>query len=128
MLKSRPLYLICFDCFRTHFFGLDPDFWPIRIRNQKKRLIRIREKNPDPKHWFWVWLQFPTWQYRYPVPVDRIQQIISGIYESGSTALILFSPLVTEHSLYKNSIFTDSDLQHSWELVFNVLTEYKNVT
>ena len=62
------------------------------------------------------------------VPVDRIQQIISGIYESGSTALILFSPLVTEHSLYKNSIFTDSDLQHNWELVFNVLTEYKNVT
>ena len=63
-----------------------------------------------------------------PVPVDRIQQIISGIYESGSTALILFNPLVTEHSLYKNSLFTDSDLQHSWELVFNVLTEYKNVT
>ena len=63
-----------------------------------------------------------------PVPVDRIQQIISGIYESGSTALILFGPQVTEHSLYKNSIFTDSDLQHSWELVFNVLTEYKNVT
>ena len=126
MLKRRPLYLICFDCFRTHFFGLDPDFWPIRIRNQKKRLIRIREKKPGSET---LVLSLTTVSYiTIPVPVDRIQQIISGIYESGSTALILFSPLVTEHSLYKNSIFTDSDLQHSWELVFNVLTEYKNVT
>ena len=32
------------------FFGSDPDFCPIRIRTQKKRLIWIREKNPDPKH------------------------------------------------------------------------------
>ena len=126
MLKSRPLYLICFDCFRTHFFGLDPDFWPVRIRNQKKRLIRIRETKTGSET---LVLSLTTVSYiTIPVPVDRIQQIISGIYESGSTALILFSPLVTEHSLYKNSIFTDSDLQHSWELVFNVLTEYKNVT
>ena len=126
MLKRRPLYLICFECFRTHFFGLDPDFWSIRIRNQKKRLIRIREKKTGFET---LVLSLTTVSYiTIPVPVDRIQQIISGIYESGSTALILFSPLVTEHSLYKNSIFTDSDLQHSWELVFNVLTEYKNVT
>ena len=33
------------------FSGSDPDFWPIRIRTQKKSLIRIREKKPDPKHW-----------------------------------------------------------------------------
>ena len=46
----------------TFFTDPDPDFsgsdfWPIRIRTQKKSLIRIRGKKPDPKQWIAVRLK-----------------------------------------------------------------------
>ena len=52
------------------FSRSDPNFWPIRIRTQKKSLIRIREKNPDPKHWF-----RETIPLFVPVPVHKSEII-----------------------------------------------------
>ena len=48
--EIKHLFTYTFTPVLGRFFT-DSDFWPIwiRIRTQKKNLIRIREKKPDPK-------------------------------------------------------------------------------
>ena len=73
------IFFYFYSSFRTVFFtdpdfcGSDPGFWPIRIRNQKESLIRIREeKNLDPKHCFF------TERCRYPPVI--ITAVTVGYY------------------------------------------------
>ena len=45
------------------FSGSDPDFWPIRIRTQKKSLIRIRKK---------TWIRNTAKMYADPVIITLL--------------------------------------------------------